>query len=120
MTRNAFAMTEELKDVAARRREEAKHTFLQIEDCSLLIAKISKTCTELKERVAVPHRDISSIEIESRFERLDSSWAFCRIENNDFDSTIANYSHMPATERHLNFYEVVNPLQLSNWAQCAQ
>jgi hypothetical protein len=120
MTRNAFAMTEALKDVAARCREEAEHVFLQIEDCSLVIAKIRKTCTQLKERIAVPHRDISPIGRESRFERLDSSWAFCRIENKSSDSTTANYPHMPATERHPNFHEVVNPPQLSNWAQCAQ
>lgn len=56
MTHNAFAVTDELKDVAARYREEAKRIFLQIEDCSLVTAEISKTCTELKEWIAVPHR----------------------------------------------------------------
>ena len=53
VTRNAFAVTEELKQTAKRYREEAKRVFLQIENCSLMTAEVSKTCTELKEKIAV-------------------------------------------------------------------
>jgi hypothetical protein len=56
MTRDAFAVTKELKDVAARYREEAKRVFLQIENCSLVTAEVSKACTELKEKIAFPIR----------------------------------------------------------------
>ncbi len=52
MTRDAFAATEEMKEIAARYRAEAKRIFLQIEDCSLMTAEVRKTCTELKERIA--------------------------------------------------------------------
>jgi hypothetical protein len=54
MTRNALAVTEELKDTAKRYREEAKRVFLQIEECSQISAEVRKTCIELKERIAVP------------------------------------------------------------------
>src|SRR5258705_13881525 len=54
MTRDAFAVTEELKETAARYREEAKRVFLQIENCSLMTAEVRKTCTELKEKIAGP------------------------------------------------------------------
>ena len=54
MTRDAFAVTEELKEIAARYREEAKRVFAQIENCSLLTAEARRTCTELRERIAVP------------------------------------------------------------------
>jgi hypothetical protein len=54
MTRDALAVTEELKETAARYREEAKRIFVQIEDYSLLTAEVRKTCTELKEKIAVP------------------------------------------------------------------
>jgi hypothetical protein len=54
MTRDAFAVTEELKETAARYREEAKRVFLQIESCSLMTAEVRKTCTELKEKIAGP------------------------------------------------------------------
>jgi hypothetical protein len=56
MTRDAFAVTKELKDIAARYREEAKRVFLQIENCSLVTAEVSKACTELKEKIAFPIR----------------------------------------------------------------
>jgi hypothetical protein len=39
---------------AKRYREEAKRVFLQIENCSLVTAEVRKTCTELKEKIAVP------------------------------------------------------------------
>ena len=54
MTRDAFAATEEMKEIAARYRAEAKRIFLQIEDCSLMTAEVRKTCAELKERIAAP------------------------------------------------------------------
>jgi uncharacterized protein YukE len=54
MTRDALAVTEEMKETAKRYREEAKRIFVQIEDCSLMTAKVRKTCTELKEWIAAP------------------------------------------------------------------
>jgi phosphoglycolate phosphatase-like HAD superfamily hydrolase len=54
MTRNALAVTVELKETAERYREEAKRVFHQIENCSLLTAEVRKTCNELKEKIAVP------------------------------------------------------------------
>lgn len=53
MTRDALAVTEELKLVAARYREEAKRVFDHIESCSLVVAEARKTCTDLKDRIAV-------------------------------------------------------------------
>ena len=52
MTRDAIAVTEELKQVAARYREEAKRVFDHIETCSLVVAEARKTCTDLKDRIA--------------------------------------------------------------------
>ena len=54
MTRDALAVTEEMKDTAARYREEAKRIFLQIENCSLVTTEVRKTCTELKEKIVAP------------------------------------------------------------------
>jgi hypothetical protein len=54
MTRDALAVTEELKETAGRYREEAKRVFLQIESCSQVTAEVRKTCTELKEKIAAP------------------------------------------------------------------
>ena len=54
MTRDALAATKEMKETAARYREQAKRIFLQIEECSLITAEVRKTCTELKERIAAP------------------------------------------------------------------
>src|SRR6516162_2431617 len=53
MTRDALAVTAELKEVAARYREEAKRAFDHIETCSLVVAEARKTCTELKDKIAV-------------------------------------------------------------------
>ena len=52
MTRDALAVTEEMKDTADRYRQEAKRLFLQIENCSLVTAEVRKTCADLKERIA--------------------------------------------------------------------
>ena len=54
MTRNAIAVTDELKGVAAHYREEAKRVFEQIETCSLVVAEARKTCTDLKDKIAAP------------------------------------------------------------------
>jgi hypothetical protein len=52
MTRDALAVTDELKEVAARYREEAKRVFEHIETCSLVVAEARKTCTDLKDKIA--------------------------------------------------------------------
>ena len=54
MTQDALAVNEEMKETAARYREEAKRVFLQIENCTLMTAEVRKTCTDLKERIAAP------------------------------------------------------------------
>ena len=54
MIRDALAVTEEMKETAARYREEAKRIFLQIENVTLMTAEVRKTCTELREKIAVP------------------------------------------------------------------
>jgi hypothetical protein len=51
-TRDALVVTDELKETAGRYREEAKRVFLQIENCSLVMAEVRKTCAELKEKIA--------------------------------------------------------------------
>lgn len=53
MTRDAVAVTEELREIAGRYREEAKRAFDHIESCSLVVAEARKTCTELKDKIAV-------------------------------------------------------------------
>jgi len=54
MTRDALAVTEEMKETAARYREEAKRVFLQIENCTVMTAEVRKTCIALKEKIATP------------------------------------------------------------------
>jgi hypothetical protein len=54
MTRDALAVTEEMKETAARYREEAKRIFMQIENCTRMTAEVRKTCIELKEKIATP------------------------------------------------------------------
>jgi hypothetical protein len=54
MTRDALLATQEMKETAARYREEAKRIFLQIENCTLMTAEVRKTCTEFKEKIAAP------------------------------------------------------------------
>jgi hypothetical protein len=51
MTRDAFAVTEEMKETAALYRKEAKRVFLEIENCSLMTAEVRKTCNELIEKI---------------------------------------------------------------------
>jgi hypothetical protein len=52
-SRDALTVTEELKETAGRYREEAKRVFLQIESCSLVTAEVRRTCTELKDKIAM-------------------------------------------------------------------
>jgi hypothetical protein len=54
MTHGAFAVTEEMKETAARYREEVKRVFLEIENCSRMTAEVRKTCNELIEKIAGP------------------------------------------------------------------
>jgi hypothetical protein len=54
MTREALAVTEELKETAARYRAEAKRVFVQIESCSLVTAEVRKICEEMKDKIAAP------------------------------------------------------------------
>ena len=54
MTRDALAVTEELKDTAKRYREEAKRVFIQIEECSQISAEVRKICIDLKDKISVP------------------------------------------------------------------
>jgi len=54
MTRDALAVIEDIKETAARYREEAKRIFFQIENCTLMTAEVRKTCIELKEKIAAP------------------------------------------------------------------
>jgi hypothetical protein len=54
MSRDALTVTDELKETAVRYREEAKRVFLHIENCTLMTAEVRKTCTDLRERIAVP------------------------------------------------------------------
>jgi hypothetical protein len=53
MTRDAIAVADELREVAARYREEAKRVFEHIETCSLVVSEARKTCTDLKDKIAV-------------------------------------------------------------------
>jgi hypothetical protein len=53
MTRDAIAVADELRQVAARYREEARRAFEHIETCSLVVAEARKTCTDLKDKIAV-------------------------------------------------------------------
>ena len=53
MARDAFAVVKELKEIAARYREEAKRVFVEIESCSLVTAEVRDICTELREKIAL-------------------------------------------------------------------
>lgn len=48
---NAF---DEIKEVAAQFREAGKAMFLRIEDCSLMVGEVRRTCVELKNKIAIP------------------------------------------------------------------
>ncbi len=51
MTRDAFAVIEELKEIAARYREQGKRVFFEIERSSQLTSEIRKACTEMKDKI---------------------------------------------------------------------
>jgi hypothetical protein len=51
LTRDALSVTAELKEIAARYREEAKRAFDHIEACSLVVAEARKTCADLKDKI---------------------------------------------------------------------
>lgn len=53
MVRDALAVTEEMKETAARYRMEAKRIFLEIEDCSRVTAEVRKTCNALIEKISI-------------------------------------------------------------------
>jgi hypothetical protein len=52
MTRDALNVTEELKEIAARYREQGKRIFVEIERSSELTSEIRKACTELRDKIA--------------------------------------------------------------------
>jgi hypothetical protein len=54
VTREALVVTEELNEVAARYRAEAKRVFEHIENCSLIVASVRKACVEMKDKIAKP------------------------------------------------------------------
>src|SRR5215468_6192010 len=54
LVRDTLSVIDELNEVAARYREEAKRVFDHIESCSLVIAEARQTCTELKDKIAAP------------------------------------------------------------------
>ena len=54
MSREALVVIEELKETAERYRQEARRVFLQIENYSLVMAEVRKTCAEMREKIAAP------------------------------------------------------------------
>ena len=54
MNRDALVVIEELKETAERYRKEAKRVFLQIENYSLVMAQVRKTCAEMREKIVAP------------------------------------------------------------------
>jgi hypothetical protein len=53
MKADAMAVLEEIKETAAAHREEGKRVFLQIEDCTNLMAEVRATCQMLKGKIAI-------------------------------------------------------------------
>jgi hypothetical protein len=51
MTRDALSVTEELKEIAARYREQGKRIFVEIERSSELTGEIRKACTEIRDKI---------------------------------------------------------------------
>ncbi|MET0875404.1 MAG: hypothetical protein ABWX81_11525 [Pseudolabrys sp.] len=54
MNRDSLVVIEELKETAARYRAEAKRVFVQIENYSLMMAEVRKTCAVIREKIADP------------------------------------------------------------------
>ena len=64
MSRDALNVIEELKETAAKYREEAKRVFLHIENCSLVTAQVRKTCVEMRDKI------IASAKAEAKSKEL--------------------------------------------------
>lgn len=54
MVRETMTVRDEVKEVAARYREEAKRIFLHVEDCAMVAAEVRKTCNEMKTKIVFP------------------------------------------------------------------
>jgi len=54
MNRDSLVVIEELKETAARYRAEAKRVFVQIENYSLMMAEVRKTCAAIRDKIADP------------------------------------------------------------------
>lgn len=54
MNRDALVVIEELKETAGRYRAEAKRVFVQIENYSLMMAEVRKTCAAIREKIVDP------------------------------------------------------------------
>jgi len=54
MNRDSLVVIEELKETAARYRAEAKRVFVQIENYSLMMAEVRKTCEAIRDKIADP------------------------------------------------------------------
>jgi hypothetical protein len=54
MSREALVVIEELKETAERYRKEARRVFVQIENYSLVMAEVRKTCAEMRDKIAAP------------------------------------------------------------------
>jgi len=52
MVAGVHAMVAEIKELAARYRDEGKRYFLQIEDCSLMTSEVRTVCEALKKKIA--------------------------------------------------------------------
>lgn len=50
----AMTALDNVKETAARYRDEGKRVFLQIEDCALMTAEVRATCDALKTKIAGP------------------------------------------------------------------
>jgi hypothetical protein len=50
----AMLTLDEIRETAARYREEGKRVFLQIEDCALMTAEVRSTCGTLRGKIAGP------------------------------------------------------------------
>jgi hypothetical protein len=54
MSREALVVIEELKETAGRYRAEAKRVFVQIENYSLMMAEVRKTCAVIRKKIVTP------------------------------------------------------------------
>lgn len=54
MKTEAVAVFGEIKETAAKYRDEGKRIFLQIEDCALMTAEVRASCDALKQKIAGP------------------------------------------------------------------